>query len=221
MVKKMVVVPFEMVRHLLEPTAEWNVQRKMEEDTQNKSLNLRFKDDFGSQREPAEPTPLVQPSSTTSNSEQPISSRVSLTPTQSVKDEEYKTPELIINTQSQVIPETPRRPIVKDPFDRLKADLRQAKVINRRGVVIDSFGVGIKNTNINTILDYAQSPTGSSPAGANQVGRFIVDSAKTYDGISDRFLNKYKGTPTTRRPRVKVEKQKGKGLTWRTYWKGF
>jgi hypothetical protein len=209
MVKKMVVVPYEMVRHLIEPEHMYGPMRRLEEDRENRALNLRFKDDFG-------PKTMERGQQTVVSGDQQIQQQQ--TPMRPIQESAASTPMFLTP-----ILETPKAPKKKSkfegPFSSLKKDLKTARIINAKGEVMDTNQWPIQGTDINAVLQYAQNPNGSPPSGANVVGKWMADSGKSSSLISADFVNKYKVGKRVRKPPKSF--QLGSGLKWKTFWKGF
>lgn len=195
-----------MVRHVLEPTQDWGNRRRLEEDRENKALNLRFKDDFGPRSDSKglqtdeESMPMHEPTMPMQEPPPPAMEYTHTTPKRVT----------VLDT-----PRAPKKKMFTGPLATVKRALRKSKIINTNGQVLDFNSVAIRDSNIEEVLEYAKNPVGPAPQGTNEVGKWFADSGRKNELISRDFISRYK--PATRlRPKPQ---QEGKG--WKIFWKGF
>jgi hypothetical protein len=219
MVKKMVVVPFEMVQQMLEPSENVTEERKMQEALTNKELNKRFPDDFGPKEERMA-TVINRPIGRTIVKQEPLNNYLndSLDIIPGIQEQEdnvskqslvtLDTPNLQGTTQKKK-KKTPTKtslktsPVKVFKFVGKHSDIKQrlldANKITVDGAIKYKTGNNLKDSNIDLILEYAENLKGKKPKGTDSIFDWLRNNEPNY-------------FPS-------ISKQTGKG--WKIFFRGF
>lgn len=167
MSRKLVVVPYEWVKHIIRHPPD--VQRRTDESEMVRSLNVKFPDDFG------QPAAAKKPSEEEEGEEKQHDEH---------KEQEYHEKEKPATPQQEKprrkIPSAPHKPTTRvsvlvdepqfrSPYANEKRQLFAAGAINRYGKVVSSAGKANVRTNIDDIMESLAGTRKRAAVGAAEI----------------------------------------------------